>query len=477
MTASTEGELAAKPAVLLIEDDDDVAFGVAALVDANGRFSIERAATAAEARQALGVRAFDVVLADLSLPDEDGFRLLEEISSEYPTTGLLCLTGRNDASAAVRALRAGASDYLTKPAAGAHILQALANAANRSMAGRNMLRLEGSPKGHVFPVGTSPAWRQAMSLVEAAAQTPRITVLITGEHGVGKEEAASLLHRLSKRSDGPFVPVNAACLSPQLIESELFGHEAGAFTGAVKQRRGLFEQAAGGTLFLDEIGELPLELQSKLLRVLEGHPFRRVGGERPVTVEARLVCATNRRLDECVRAGTFRADLYERLRGFEIVLPPLRERPGDVAHLAQHFIAKLGPQFGYRSGGISASALEALEAHSFPGNVRELRNLIERALVLARDGNVERRHLPPDLRGSRPSSPMRVAAPIEEATGEGPSALDDVVREHILKVYERSGRNVTHTATLLGMSRLAVRKRLQSYGVRSRPGEDAEDER
>ncbi len=453
----------AVPRVLLIEDDVDVAAAVTPILVERGKRHIEHVATAKAAREALAQRVFDAVVVDLSLPDADGFGLLEEIAAEFPNTGILCFTGRDDASAAVRALRAGATEYITKPAPAAMLRQGVDSAVTRSRVRRS--RLSGVLEAPL-PIGNSPPWRQTMDLIEAAARSPKTTVLITGEPGVGKEEAAALVHRLSARRDGPFVAVNAACLSPSMIESELFGHEVGAFTGAHRQHRGFFEQASGGTLLLDEIGELPLELQAKLLRVLERHPFRRVGGEKPLTVDVRLLCATNRSLDERVRVGAFRADLLERLRVFELKLPPLRDRPGDVTRLAHHFLARLGPELGIPVEGFSPLALEALEGYAFPGNVRELRNITERAIVLSGGGIIERRHLPGELWGRGMTSSAPPPPPSDD------TSLEDVVREHILRVYENTDQNVTRTAQVLGMSRLAVRKRLQSYGVRARGTDD-----
>ncbi|HEU4412443.1 MAG TPA: sigma-54 dependent transcriptional regulator [Polyangiaceae bacterium] len=450
--------------VLLIDDDPDVASGVALLLEQGSAYAVRHAPTAALARAALRDEPFDAVLVDLGLPDGDGLRLVEEIAAAPAAGAVLCLTARDDASAAVRALRAGACDYLTKPARRAELLGALEAATALAGAGRPA---PGGDDG--LPVGDSPAWRHALGLLRAAARSPRTTVLFTGEPGVGKEEAASLLHRLGAGPARPFVTVNAACLTPSLVESELFGHEAGAFTGALRQRRGVFERAEGGTLFLDEIGELPLDLQPKLLRVLEGHPFCRLGGERPLAPDLRVVCATNRPLAERVREGRFRADLYERLRVFEVALPPLRDRPGDVRRLATHFLAKLAPRTGRPPGGISPAALEALEAHAWPGNVRELRNAIERALVLADGQRVEPRHLPPGLRPAPPAPPASPVppAPAGPPRGAPRDALEDVVRAHITAVYESTGGNVTRTAERLLMSRLALRKRLRAYGLRA----------
>jgi DNA-binding NtrC family response regulator len=285
-------------------------------------------------------------------------------------------------------------------------------------------------------------------------------VLITGEPGVGKELASALIHRWSRRGSGPYVAVNAACLSPSLVESELFGHESGAFTGASRTKRGLFEMASGGTLFLDEIGDLPLELQAKLLRVLEGHSFRRLGGEREILPDVRLVCATNRSLEESVRPGRFRPDLLMRLRVLEIELPPLRERIADVRRLALHFVAKLGAEMGLPDASVSGDALELMSRYSWPGNVRELRNVLERGLVLSR-GEIAGRHLPPELRLAAPGSPS--LAPLSEPGGS--TSLAEAERRHVLAVYQNAGQNLTRAAKTLEISRVSLRKRLRAYGI------------
>jgi DNA-binding NtrC family response regulator len=487
---------AAPRRVLMIDDDPDFCFALRCLIELIPGFSVDVAHTAAEARKALRASWYDAALVDLQLPDADGLRLIEELAISSPGVSLVCLTGRNDAAAAVRALRAGACEYLTKPVSREQLVRSLEQAVARSSLWREMTaeQVGGSV---LLPIGEAPLWRQALGLVRAAAQANRTTVLVTGEPGVGKEIVASLVHRLSRRTAGPFVTVNAACLSPNLLESELFGHEAGAFTGAVKQRRGLFELADGGTLFLDEIGELSLDLQARRLRVLEGHSFRRVGGEKNLSFDVRLVCATNRRLRESVQRGLFRADLYERLRVFEVPLPPLRDRPGDAVRLAHHFLVRLAPELGSSAVTISPEAVAAIQAHRWPGNVRELRNVIERALLLAEEASIELRHLPTEVQGvpaapsipppapsvppSSPSSPWAaggpgaasspasLAAPARSVSGR-PLTLEEVIRAHTIAVYESTGQNVTHTAEQLGVSRLALRKRLQSYGLREPRG-------
>lgn len=448
--------------ILVVDDDPDYGFALRSLL-ASGGHQTDIAHQGAEALTLARSTCFDVAFLDLSLPDVDGLALLEQVGRIDPHLPIICLSGRGETSTVVQAMRKGAVDYLTKPVGQQTLLSAVASASEYSAARRSGAA---QTQGVAVPVGSAPKWKRAIELVMAAAAAPRTTVLLTGEPGVGKEVAASLLHRLSKRSEAAMVSANAACFSPSLMESELFGHEAGAFTGATRRRKGLFEQADRGVLFLDEIGELPLDLQGKLLRVLEGHPFRRLGGEESVEVDVRLVAATNRDLPSLVKEGSFRADLYERLRVFEIGLPPLRERRDDIAHLVCHFLAKLGPELGARTTNISPEALDALTRHDWPGNVRELRNVVERALVLSGGATLSVQHLPHQLWASGGSLPA-ATAPDEALALDGPDVrLEHVERRHITAVFSQTDHNITRAAERLGISRLALRKRLQAYGLR-----------
>jgi len=446
--------------ILLVDDDPDYAFALSHLLTRGGH-DVSVATGGAGAVSMSRGGCFDVALVDLSLPDIHGLKLLDELASVDPLLPVICLTGSHDTSAVVQAMRKGAVDYLTKPADRATLNSAVAAATSTSQARRAEAVRVGSDV-----IGSSTAWRQTMTHIQAAASSPKTTVLITGDTGVGKEVTASLLHALSARRKAPLVQANAACFSPSLMESELFGHEAGAFTGAVKRRRGLFEQADGGVLFLDEIGELALDLQSKLLRVLEGHPFRRVGGEESVRCDVRLVAATNRDLPQLVKEGRFRADLLERLRVYEIRVPSLSERKGDVAELANSFVVRVGEALQMPSPGITPEAMAVLEQHPWPGNVRELKNVIERALVLANGAVIDVRHL-----AIAPSSAFTAVDDDDGEVGtadggDGDDSLEAVTKQHIVNVFNDCGGNVTHTAERLGMSRLAVRKRLQTYGLR-----------
>ena len=445
--------------VLLVDDDVDYTHAVSTMLKAGGYLAVV-AHTASEGVTEARKAVFDVAFLDLSLPDADGLAVIDRLNTVDPLLPVICLTGREDTSAVVQGMRRGALDYLKKPVDRATLFNAVNNATEHAAARRGGTHpLDGAP----MPIGESPAWRRAMELLSAAAAAPRTTVLLTGEPGVGKEVAAGVLHRLSRRSHAPLVSANAACFSPTLMESELFGHEAGAFTGANKRRKGLFEQADGGFLFLDEIGELQLDLQGRLLRVLEGQTFRRVGGEDPISCDVRLICATNRDLPTHVKRGLFRADLYERLRVFEVPLPPLRERRDDIPHLAAHFVARLGAELGAASSAVLPEALEALVSHSWPGNVRELRNVIERALVLSGGKPIALEHLPHELRGATASAAHAGAAVLPLADDV---TLAEAMRTHVTRVFTACDGNLTRAAARLGISRVALRKKLQAYHLK-----------
>ncbi|HEY1098338.1 MAG TPA: sigma-54 dependent transcriptional regulator [Myxococcota bacterium] len=456
--------------ILLVDDDPDYSFALQHLLSRGGH----DVAVATAGGIAVDLvtdtpidAAFDVALVDLTLPDIHGLNLLDALFAVDPHLSVICLTGSHDTTSVVQAMRKGAVDYITKPADKATLSQAVATATSTSRARRATHGHHGASIGDRGVVGSSPAWRQLLAQVQAASSSSKTTVLVTGETGSGKEVTATLLHALSARRKGPLITANAASFSPPLVESELFGHEAGAFTGAVKRRRGLFEQADHGILFLDEIGELALDVQATLLRVLEGHPFRRVGGEEAVRVDVRLVAATNRDLPQMVKDGRFRADLLERLRVFSIHVPPLRERSDDVDMLAAMFVEKLGAALDKASPGLTPEAMAALRAHPWPGNVRELKNVVERALVVADGAPIAVRHLaiaPPATLSSSSSSSQAVNAMVVDDD----ASMEAVTRQHIVNVFNECNGNVTHTAEKLGMSRLAVRKRLQSYGLRPR---------
>src|SRR5947208_304303 len=367
---------------LLIDDDASFQAALAELVRAEG-FSVDTAASLGEARAFLGEHTPDLALVDLKLPDGSGLELLREIDSSVPTE-IVLITGHATVDSAVEALRSGASDYLTKPVDIPRLKSVLANVVRRRELREEIESLRGTLRslGHFGPlIGASPAMQAVYDMIARVAPTDA-TVLVQGESGTGKELVAETLHQLSRRRKQPFVALNCGAVSPQLIESELFGHEKGSFTGADRQHKGYFERAHGGTLFLDEITEMPQELQVKLLRVLETGQFMRVGTTTPMSADVRLIAATNRNPDLAVADGKLREDLYHRLNVFPISMPPLRDRGTDIELLAQHFLDLLNKQESADKS-FAPGAIAALYAHNWPGNVRELKNYAQRAFILA----------------------------------------------------------------------------------------------
>src|SRR3989441_4722261 len=380
---------------LLVDDDVSFQAALAELVRAEG-FSVETAASLGEARTYLSEHMPDLALVDLKLPDGSGLELLQllrEIDSQVATE-IVLITGNATVDSAVEALRSGASDYLTKPVDIPRLKSVLANVVRRRELREEIEALRGTLRtlGHFGPlIGASPAMQAVYDMIARVAPT-EATVLVQGESGTGKELVAQTVHQLSRRRKGPFVALNCAAVSPTLIESELFGHERGTFTGAARTHKGFFERAEGGTLFLDEISEMPLELQVRLLRVLETGVVARVGGESEFKVDVRVVAATNRQPEQAVADGKLREDLLYRLSVFPIRLPALRERTGDVELLVRAFLAELNAA-EEKQKGISRTALELLRGHQGPGNVRELKNAVHRAFILA-DEEIEPAHIP-----------------------------------------------------------------------------------
>jgi len=421
---------------------------------------------------------FDAVVTDLRMAPPDGLALLGEVKQRWPEVTVVLMTAYASLEAARKALKAGAYDYVDK--AGdfrEELKEILAKAARERALRSDNERLAGTVAslqklaGRV--VGDSPAMRRALELARKVAATDS-TVLLGGESGTGKDLIARVIHSLSRRAAGPFVKVNCGALVESLLESELFGHEKGAFTGAVRQKPGRFEDAQNGTIFLDEIGELSLSLQVKLLQVIEEATFTRVGGNQLITVNVRILAATNRDLEEMVKERQFRGDLFFRLNVFPITLPPLRERPGDVRALAEFFLLNHGASLEK----LSAGALASLERHAFPGNVRELEQVLERAMILAGSDVIGVEHLSLAGRGLA-SRPGATEAPgwVPEIPPEGLS-LELLERELILQALARARGNKSQAARLLGLTRRTLYSRMERHGLR-KPGEGeepAEDE-
>jgi DNA-binding NtrC family response regulator len=431
--------------------------------------------TAANGTEALGGMSANIhtVITDLKMPGLDGMGLLKRLSIDYPDVPVVMITAHGSVENAVEAVKLGAFDYLEKPFEQEQIRQVVAKAISTYALSRKDARPEEpSERGRFRLVGQSPAIRQIYAVVEKVANTPS-TVLISGESGTGKELIARALHENSNRHAGPFIKINCAAIPKTLMESELFGYDKGAFTGAVGAKPGRFELAHGGTLFLDEIGEIPIEMQVKLLRVLQESEFERVGGIKTIKVDVRLVTATNRDLLEEIGAGNFREDLFYRLNVVPIQIPPLRERREDIPLLADHFISKFNERLKKQIVAISPEAVEQLVAYNWPGNIRELENLMERTVLFCEGPEIRVSDLPPEIVG--------VAVPASAATTEeGPrpaagslkeavrAETERVERELIQRALDATGGNVTQAARKLKISRKSLQTKMKELGLREK---------
>ncbi|MFO0611632.1 MAG: sigma-54 dependent transcriptional regulator [Polyangiaceae bacterium] len=417
-------------------------------------------ASAEDALKHLGRRSPDVACLDLGLPGMGGLELLGVLRERHPSTAVIILTGERDVDMVVTTVRRGALDYLVKPLDRERVLKSVRYAADRGPISAP------SPSSRKRPIlGSSAAMRRFLEMLEKLAPT-NVSVLVHGESGTGKELAARALHELGPRPEGPFVALNCAAIPESLQESEFFGHERGAFTGATSQRKGAMELADKGTLFLDEVGELGLALQAKLLRALQERSFRRVGGEQDWPSDFRLVTATHRDLAADVEAGRFRSDLFFRLTVFELELPPLRERHGDLEILANAFIAASSRG----EARLTPEALRALEGYHWPGNVRELENAIMRALVVCRDGVITPDDLPQRVRsGSQQTPPVSAVAAVASATAPSSARpLEELERQALETALEKTRGNVTEAVRILGIGRTTAYRLIKKYGMRVR---------
>jgi DNA-binding NtrC family response regulator len=417
---------------------------------------------------------FDVVLCDINMPRLDGIEFLRRLREKRQNPPeVIMLTGQATVESAIQAMKLGAYDYLTKPYRITELAALVTQAAEKQKLKTDNQRLRAQLERNTeLPeiIAESPQMKEVLRLIQRVAPA-ETSVLITGESGTGKELVAQALHRLSHRSSATFVDLNCAALQDSLLESELFGHEAGAFSGARARKLGLFEIADGGTLFLDEVMEMPMALQSKLLRALETRSFFRVGGVRKVEVDVRLVAATNRNPQQAVADGVFRADLLYRINSFEINIPPLRERREDIQPLAQHLMQKIA---GVAAPELTSQALEALSSYHWTGNVRQLRNCLERAILLADNGKITTRELPPEVvyKTTQPTVSVSYNSPKETGTASftnsSPVALHEVEKQQIINALERTGWHRGKTAELLGISSSTLYRRLREYGLETR---------
>ena len=456
------------PVRVLVVDDKENILKLFAKILAEGH----RVTTALDGARALSLIAteeFDVVVTDIRMPGAGGFEVLAAVKARSPSTEVVMMTGYASVGDAVRAMKLGAYDYLEKPfdpdAAALTVARAAERRRLRDETASLRRELEGIHSFHNL-VGKSDRMRDVYRLLEQAAGLD-ITVLLGGETGTGKELAARAIHYHSTRKERRFVPVNCGALPPDLVESELFGHARGAFTGAATAKAGLFEEAEGGTIFLDEIGELPLGTQVKLNRVLQEREIRRVGDNVAIKVDVRVIAATHRDLKTEVQAGRFREDLFYRLNVFPIRLPPLRERAEDVPLLASHFLEKHARAMRREIGGFDPDALRLLASHPWPGNVRELENAIERAVAIASGSSILSRDLPAELasQASPPSTgPALAAMPYREVVEQ---AQDRVSRQYLTALLTEFHGNVTRAAARAGLERESLHRLLKKHGLRS----------
>ena len=448
-----------EPHVLLVDDEQSFRKIVAEELARIG-YHLETAGTLEEARALLAAQTFHVVLLDIRLPDGSGLDLLEDIRTSLPATQVVILTAYGTVQEAIRAMKQGAFDFLAKPCKLGEIEAVLEKAMQVQALERDNIALKRDlervqPSDRI--VGDTPAIRDVLGLIRRVADTDS-TVLIRGESGVGKELVARAVHRQSRRAKQPFVVVDCASLHENLLQSELFGHEKGAYTGAVRLKHGLFEVADRGTIFLDEIGEVTPPLQVKLLRVLETGIFRRVGGTVDVKVDVRVIAATNRDLEAMMRSGAFREDLYYRLNVFSIPIPPLRDRREDIERLVEHFIHS-SAIVSKRSARVSPEAMRVLQRYAWPGNARELQNVVERALILCDGDLVQPEHLPMGVR-------LPAGVRSEAEPGERPT-LAEAERRYIRRVLEENRGHRQKAAKILGISERNLYRKLKELDYES----------
>jgi nitrogen regulation protein NR(I) len=469
--------------ILVADDEPNLRRVLAAQLQREG-YEVHAVADGAEAVAALDDHHIDVVITDLRMPKVDGMQLLQHVAAHHPDVPVIMITAHGTVDTAVEALKLGAFDYVTKPFDREELRHVVDKAARtRELRQRDVQVAE---RGRYRLIGQSEAMAQVYEIIERVADTPS-TVLITGESGTGKELIARALHEQSRREKEPFIRVNCAAIPPDLLESELFGYEKGAFTGAVTSKPGRFELAHRGTLFLDEIGEIPPSMQVKLLRALQEQEFERVGGIKTLSVDVRLIAATNRDLEQEIAAGRFREDLYYRLNVVHVHLPPLRERTSDIPLLLEHFVEKFAAKLKRPVRGFTPEAHALLLKHAWRGNIRELENVVERCMLFCDGELVDVTHLPAELRKHAPAvgapTPDGLVAPLSPigplslaqlAPGAEGAGLKEAVREAtaklerelIVRALEQTEWNVTHAAKVLKISRKSLQTKMKELGLR-----------
>ena len=465
-----------KKQVLIADDEANLRRVLAAQLVKDG-YEVHVVDNGQDAIEMLAENHIDVVITDLRMPKVDGMALLQHVVATYPDVPVIMITAHGTVDTAVAALKVGAFDYITKPFERAELRAVVEKAARtRELSERDVGPAPTEP-GRFRLIGQSSSMLDVYNIVDKVADTPS-TVLITGESGTGKELIARALHESSRRMGKPFIRVNCAAIPRDLIESELFGYEKGAFTGAVTSKPGRFELADAGTLFLDEIGEIPVNMQVKLLRALQEQEFERVGGIKTISVDVRLIAATNRDLAIEIERGNFREDLFYRLNVVQVHLPPLRERKSDIPLLVGHFVRRFNERLRKNVKGVDEAAMEALLAHPWRGNIRELENVIERCILFAEGERVRVEDLPVPLRRPHGDESARIT-PVDLVSGEpvdpdGKLGLKEAVREAaarverelVVRALEQTSGNVTHAARLLKISRKSLQTKMKELGLR-----------
>jgi two-component system, NtrC family, response regulator AtoC len=459
--------------VLIADDEANLRKVLCALLDKDGHETLA-VGDGNAALKTLEEREIDILITDLKMPGLGGLELLDAVRPRWPMLPVIVMTAHGTVDTAVSALKKGAIDYITKP----FDKEELRVAVRKGISARRGVQSSNGGEVRYRMTGESPRMTELFNVIDKVAATPS-TVLITGESGTGKELVASRLHENSDRRDKPFIKVNCAAIPKDLMESEFFGHEKGAFTGAVSSKPGRFELADGGTLFLDEIAEIPIEMQVKLLRALQEGEFERVGGVKTTKVDVRLIAATNRNLVAEIEAGTFREDLFYRLNVVPVALPPLRERTEDIPLLVGAFIEKYNARLGKNVKGIAEEAIEVLKQHPWPGNIRQLENVIERTLLFCEGERINANDLPEEIRRPTPlpgtlSAPRPDVPALASDAKAGAASMKDIVRQAtveiekdlIIKALDETRGNVTRAAHLLRISRKGLQNKMKEFGLR-----------
>jgi two-component system response regulator AtoC len=456
--------------IVIAEDDEDLAFVLREALIRN-QYEVEIAPTAGALLDRLRAGAYDLVLLDVKLPDMDGLDALPKCRELAPETPIIVMTAHGTRQIAMEAITRGAYDFFTKPLKMAEFQVVVARALDRRRLQQQVKVLRaGQPTGFEEIIGQCEPLKRVLDMAQRAAPTD-LTILIQGESGTGKEVLAQAIHRLSLRKDGPLIPVNAAAIPEGLLESELFGHERGAFTGAIRARPGRFELADGGTLFLDEIGDMPLSMQVKILRALQERKIERVGGVKSIGVDVRIVAATHQNLEKMVADGRFRQDLFYRLQGVTLRLPPLRERVDDLPTLVGYLLERAAQRLWRTAATVTPEAMRCLWTYQWPGNVRELQHTLEAAMVLS-DGVIMPEHLPVAVQSSGAPSPLAVDPIMKLAGGSLDDMLEESERRMILDALGKAGGVQARAAKILGISERSLWYRVKKLKIPTRPGEE-----